>query len=354
MKKLLSVAAIASVALLMLFRADAMEAARNGFMLWKDYVLPALLPYFIIISIFIGRDTLCNNIVALFFLSVLSGAPGGARLCSYINTDRTTQKSDLAALLNTVSPMFIYSSFCCELLKLPALTLPLIIAQTLSAAIALCIYNKRNHPRLNMQVPTQKKGIALLAAAISSSVSALLGVCGAMIFFAVIMGILKTTGILNILAFPFEWLFALIGANARIVKPMLYGMLEIATGAAELAKAGLSVAETAFCGGFIFSFGGLSIMAQSALFLDVDAKRYVLIKLISALISGALAMAMSLFISEPYAAVFHQDVQTTLKQNTSSFIIILAACALCQACVLLVCGGYKKMRRTNRAPHSEI
>ncbi len=350
MKKLLPVLAVVSAALLIFFRADAMVAARNGIMLWKEYVLPALLPYFILISIFLSRDVPCNNIT-LFFLSVLSGAPSGAKLCSYIETDDIGQVSALCAILNTVSPMFIYSSFCCEMLKLPALALPIIFAQTFSAALMLYIYNRKKHLVLNMRTSARKKGIAILATTISASVNALLSICGAMIFFAVIMSILKVSGILNALAFPFEWVLNFLGANARIVKPVLYGMLEITTGAAELAKSGLNVAETAFCGGFIFSFGGLSILAQSALFVDIDIKRYVSLKLISALVTGVLAFIVSLLISEPYTAAFANDAQSTVMQNASSFIIIFIASALCQASVLLICEAYKKRRRSNRAPH---
>lgn len=351
MKKLLPIAAVASVALLMIFRADTMDAAQNGLRLWKDYVLPALLPYYILISLFISRGTLRANPAALFFLSVLSGAPSGAKLCSYIETGNSKQKSDISAILNTVSPMFIYSSFCSQMLKLPILALPLILAQTAVAAIALLIYNKKNRPVLNMQCSIKKQGVALLASSISSSVNALLGICGAMILFAVILSVLKASKALDVLAFPFEWLLRLFGANARMVKPLLCGMLEITTGTAELTKSGLSIAEAAFCGGFIFSFGGLSILAQSAIFLDINVKRYVLIKFVSAFISGVLALAMSLFISEPSTAVFAQNAQASIKQNTTSFIIIFASSALCQVCVLLICGGCKKIRRTSRAPH---
>lgn len=348
MKKLLPAATVVSIALLILFRKDAMAAAQNGFILWRDFVLPVLLPYFILISIFMNKGAAVTSKAALFALSMFSGAPSAAKLCSYINSNDGNTKTDLTAMLNTVSPMFVYGSFCAVMLNLPMLAIPIILSQVMTAALMFTLYNSKMRLAVNMNNMSQKSGLSVFAESVATSISALLGICGTIIFFSVLMCILDNTGIIKAIALPFEWLVRIFGLNGKIVQPLIYGMLEITTGAAKLACADLSFSEFAFCGGFVFSFGGLCVLAQSAAFVDIDTKRYLLIKLIAALISGLLAFVISLIFDEPSMNVMAYNAQVLLKQNTLSFIIILATCALCQASVLLICLGYKRTRCTKR------
>ena len=81
MKRKLALFACALVcALLIAFNPDAMAAAREGYALWRDSVLPALLPFFVCTSLMRQMGALqSGNTAALFALAFISGAPGGAR-----------------------------------------------------------------------------------------------------------------------------------------------------------------------------------------------------------------------------------------------------------------------------------
>ena len=109
-------------ALLIAFNPDAMAAAREGFSLWRDSVMPALLPFFVCTSLMRQMGALQRgNAAALFALAFVSGAPGGARLSSQYAADGDVDAglTCLAASLNTISPMYIAGAFATGMLGAP-------------------------------------------------------------------------------------------------------------------------------------------------------------------------------------------------------------------------------------------
>ena len=99
---------------------EAAEAARSGFALWQNSVMPALLPFFVCTGLMrkLGLISL-GNPAALMALSFISGAPGGARLCAGIYGDSTQDNTVMAASLNALSPMFITGAFASSMLRCP-------------------------------------------------------------------------------------------------------------------------------------------------------------------------------------------------------------------------------------------
>ena len=97
MKRKLALFACALVcALLIAFNPDAMAAAQEGYALWRDSVLPALLPFFVCTSLMRQMGALqSGNTAALFALAFISGAPGGAPVLS---CRKSLKRSDLFRL----------------------------------------------------------------------------------------------------------------------------------------------------------------------------------------------------------------------------------------------------------------
>ena len=94
--------------LFVLYSDPALEAARQGFYLWRDAVRPALLPFFICAHIMQNCGAISmQNPLFLYSVSMVSGAPTGARLAGSLEEDHTPA----VAALNAVSPMFIAGSF---------------------------------------------------------------------------------------------------------------------------------------------------------------------------------------------------------------------------------------------------
>ena len=122
---------------LFLYSPAAVSRASAGFLIWRDSLLPALLPFFVCASVMQNAGVSGRlERASLIFLSLISGAPAGARLLSgYGEPDARS-----AAILNNVSPIFIYASFCSGMVGCPRLALYILPAQFLSAAIMLILF----------------------------------------------------------------------------------------------------------------------------------------------------------------------------------------------------------------------
>ena len=194
--------------LLALYSGAALEGARQGFYLWRDSVLPALLPFFTCAYIMQHCGALDNrNRLCLYGLSMVSGAPAGARLAGVLPGDQT----DVIAALNAVSPMFICGSFAGSMLGCPALAWPILLAQFLAAAVFL-LASKRSLPSTECRESPAPAGfLRLLSEAIASGMGAMLNVGGAILCFMALAALLRETGFFETVLAPLTALSNAVG-----------------------------------------------------------------------------------------------------------------------------------------------
>lgn len=216
-------------ALLIAFNSDAMAAAREGFSLWRDSVMPALLPFFVCTSLMRQMGALQRgNAAALFALAFVSGAPGGARLSSQYAADGDVDAglTCLAASLNTISPMYIAGAFATGMLGAPQAAFPILTAQLLSALLTVFLVRKAYAPVLTASAPEQALPFTrLFAASIAESVSSLLSICGTISFFLVLTRLLSAT-VQGCAALAVRTLLALLAAMGRLRRPYSRGCLK--------------------------------------------------------------------------------------------------------------------------------
>lgn len=315
MKKILIyLSCMLACCLLFLHSGSAVCAGIRGFYVWRDSLLPALLPFFVCAYVMqnLGVPTKLER-AALIALSLISGAPSGARLLSV----RGETSSRTAAILNTVSPMFIYASFCNGMLGAPGLAAPILIAQFTAALIMLLIFPPKygNSPQTKPVVPPLK----LLGDGIAGGISAMLNICGALVFFMAFMAAIQET-------IPMPG-----GVGGAVVS----GMLEMVSGCIELSKLSLHPRIMAAASAFLFSFGGLCIFAQSLTFCKLSAIEYFSAKLIQGAISAFMAwLIVPLF---PAASAVYNNISgESLLSNTMSFLQTAGVSAVAMAVVLMI------------------
>lgn len=339
--------------LLILFNPDAMDAARQGFSLWQDSVLPALLPFFVCTSLMRQMGVLqSGNATALFALAFVSGAPGGARLCAQYASDGDADAglSSLAAALNTISPMYVAGAYATGMLGAPQAALPILIAQSVAALLCALLVKKAYNPPLVAGAPERALPFArLFAASIAEAVSALLSICGTIVFFAVLTRLISAVGITQILLWPMRTCIALLGGDGRLAEPLFAGILEMTAGSTALAQAGLPLRTAASAGAFLFSFGGLCIAAQSMLFLPVKLRQYLPIKLAQ----GILAALLCYFLFPvcfPGAAQTGMVSGETLAENaiTASAIFAVSLLGVSTVFLLSAIAGKRGRMRSRR------
>lgn len=316
MKKFFRALFIASLAALMVCLAvypdRYIPACFNGIKLWAVAVLPSLLPFFFLTTLLTSTGSLTglsrtlNPITGFLYrtdgvcgyvqlMSFISGYPVGAKIIAdlsergVLDSDQATRASTFTS---TSGPLFIVGSvsiamFGSKLLGLIMLTVH--ILSSVFCGICFRFYGKnRSIGRLTAVSPKVENA---LYEAIYSSVISVLIVGGFIAVFYVLSQILADFHILAIIEKP---LTPIIGANAEAFSK---GLVECTTGC-QLLSANKTPLSAALAAGLI-SFGGVSIMCQSAIYLKKARAKFsifFLSKLIQMLFSIALCLLLLNFI----------------------------------------------------------
>ena len=313
-KALIFLSCMLACCLLFLYSAEAVSAGVQGFYIWRDALLPALLPFFVCAYVMqnTGMPSKLET-AALILLSLISGAPAGARLLS-LHKDVDSRS---VAILNNVSPMFIYASFCTGMLGNPTLSIPIIAAQFGSALIMLLIFPPKlasPHDPLPHTPP-----LKLLGQGITAGMSAMLNICGALIFFMALMAAMG-----QIIPLP-----------GGVAGAVLSGMLEMVSGCVELAKLSLPIRTVSAVSAFIFSFGGVCIFAQSLTFCELNPLIYFSTKLMQGCLAALIVWLTAPLFSSAQA-VYNSISPTALASNTLSFLQVLGVSSVAMAAIMLI------------------
>lgn len=275
--------------LLLLFPAPALSGAKNGLLLWFNQVLPSLLPFLILSTLFLSTglsDRLAYRLAPFLspvfkcspsgcyaiVIGLLAGLPVGAKtIASLVDTGKITKKEGqyLLPLCNNLSPLFIMGYISVSTLNAPELRYLILAVVLLSSALAAVLMRPKNRTKAGdtktqsvralsstasapgttgTPSPPQKKfafSFLLLDAAIEQAFSVLTRVGGYMILFSVL------ANLLTLMPLP------------PLVLACIGSLLEVTTGSAALAS--LPLPKTVLLPlvtGFV-AFGGLSTAAQT-------------------------------------------------------------------------------------------
>ena len=156
---------------------------------------------------------------------------------------------------NNSGPLFIIGSVAVAMLGFGEIGATLYVSHVISALVVGVVMSnyKRQETVKNLYSYVGSKNIDVVGQSMKESVYLTGYVCGFVIFFAVVTGIIKESGIINAVA----------GRTpcADAVEGLLLGMVEMTNGIAHLANGRLSV--SVLCAiSFVVGFGGLSVVLQ--------------------------------------------------------------------------------------------
>lgn len=284
--------------LLLLFPGAAVAGAKNGILLWFEQVIPSLLPFLILSSLFLATglsDLLAKGLSPVLspllrcspygcyaaVLGMLSGLPVGAKIVAeLVRSGKITKKegSFLLPLCNTMSPLFILGYISVSVLNLPGIRYLLLFIILFSGILAALLLRKKSRDPL----PNAPSGTAafhfsflLLDSAIEQAFHVITKVGGYMILFSVLAQFLSLLPLSSLhLAF-------------------LTGILEVTTGSAALVTLPLpSTVQLPLMTAFV-TFGGLSTAAQTKSVLTgtgLPFAHYLLSKTLAACIAALLTL----------------------------------------------------------------
>ncbi len=299
---------LACVFLILLKPERYVKGAFEGIKLWAIVVVPSLLPFFFFTSILsaLGLTSFISKFMEkpfrllfrtsgagayAFLMSILSGYPVGARIIAdlkqnqIINDDEATR---LCTLCSTSGPAFIVSSVGIGMFNDKKIAVAILLSHVLSAIFCGIVFRFfGNSSPYSKKFISQENHDNVLYESVYSSVISVSLVGGFICIFSLILDLAKDFGIFSPIANPLSVLVGKDVANA-----FLYGLIECTSGCKSLSLCNLSTYSPAFASALI-SFGGISIWAQSIIFLtkaNANIKIFCTSKILQAIFSFLLCL----------------------------------------------------------------
>ena len=277
----------------------AVNAAGNGLILWYQTILPTLLPFAILSSLFISgnmfyvlSDILYPIVRILLpvsregvfpvFAGFLFGFPMGSRICASMVEEHKLSYDEaniIFVITNNMSPVFISSYIFHHALKAPGLILPAFLSLYLPPLLIGRILLHRHRSSATQKQKNTAPGFQLnfkiMDAAIMNGFETLTKLGGYIMLFSILASLIHTLPI-----------------PSAGVKASAVGLIEITNGINCIAGSPLALRSKYLLCILFTAFGGLSGIAQTSSMVAqsrLSIKRYVLLKSIFSLLSTATA-----------------------------------------------------------------
>ena len=233
-----------------------------------------------------------------FFVGICGGYPLGAQTVAELYLNRDISKGEAEKLLrfcNNSGPSFLIAVIGSSLFSSRSAGL-LLYGIHVSAALLTAFFFRRGIPASSPPPPTKEIPLAeALVASIRQAVTGVLSVCGFIVCFCVLSGLLDTLGLLDTAAALLSRAF---GAARQDMRALLIGMLELSGGIGALRGLPLTPSRFTLCA-FLCGWGGLSVQFQTMAVLaetDLDGRSHLAGRVFSALLSALFAFALSFFL----------------------------------------------------------
>lgn len=317
----------------------AFAAASDAALLWWTRVTPSLLPYLIAASL-LERSGILRWMsgryapLLLLPLGALGGYPIGARLSGQLLRDGSLTLSEarkVAARINLPNPVFLISVVSAGFFRDMRTAYPLLFGIYGAALPGLIPLS-----RIRMQkatVASESAPAVDLPEAIGDGVRAILHIGGCIVFASVLVALIDSTG-----------LFRLFGAGASAARAIATGLFEMTSGTSLIAALPFSLSlRLAICA-CLLSFGGISVLLQSASALPLSVPKYLLVRAGLGVASSAIAYLLTPVFC-PDTAVPTLANSSAMLQNTVDLTSIVLASAFGLLLVFVFSFGLKARKK---------
>jgi len=344
---------------------EVLSSASDGLALWWHYVVPALLPFFILSELLMAAGfvhflgVLLESFMRPVFrlpgkaafvvaMGYTSGFPMGAVLTARLRQAGEITRVEgerLLAFTNNPSPGFMFGAVASGMLGKP--TLGIILASSIYLAnlvvgILFRFYRVTPSPRQSTSLPSfnrawqemkqaqSKDNRALgqmLSDAIKQSITTVLMVAGFMAFFSVILRLLNVWHITAFLAALVHIMVS--GISLPILQAFFNGVFEMTLGCQGTIQAVSELNQQVALLTLIMGWSGFSVVAQVAGFISTTDLRlfpFVIARSLQGIIALGLSQIFLRFADVPASALAIQVPSTTVlfwnTWQTSSYVFI--------------------------------
>lgn len=301
------------------FPSICINAAREGLLLWFHKVLPSLLPFMIVINIFVNLNSvkkaskllspfthklwrLPGISLLVFTLSLLAGYPMGARIINELLTSGELSKSQCEKTIcfcNNCGVIFIIATIGITLFNNISIGYFLLIIHILSAFIISLIWRPINIPSSDINSPLvhtsctsydKKNFITIFNESVTLSVDTITYVGGYIIFFSVVSSLITKTPLFTSLISTYS------DSSKLLLSGSISGALELSSGVNTLSN--IHILYSLPLISFVLAFGGICVYCQTLYILGGN-NLFILPYLLSKFTQGIISFILTILLA-PY------------------------------------------------------
>lgn len=300
--------ALAAFAALILASGYVTDSCKYALRLCVELIIPSLFPFFVLSILLnrLGLPSLLGKILApaasklygisgagasALIIGLTGGYPLGAAYIADMQKSGAVTLSEaerLLAFCNNSGPAFIVGAIGVGLFHSSAVGLYLYGIHILSALITGLFFRSRSYCPESQPLFLDSMDIsAALPEAVRQAIGSILNVCGFVISFTVLVGILDSGGAFSVLC---GFISARTGTELHLCRAFLTGLLELGSGIGAMRGLALSPANLALAAG-IMGWGGLSVHFQTRA-VTADSKIKGTLHFAGRLISASIAAVL--------------------------------------------------------------
>ncbi len=287
---------------ILIFPSFALESGKNAVELSFFRVIPSLFPFFVLqdMAMKMGLSEFLSKYLGKFFykifkisdctpfiLGIIGGYPIGAKTVANLYETKKISKNTAEKMLcfcNNAGPAFIVGfvgAYIFSNVKLGYVLLFSHIFASIIIGFILSINNKESYAQTVYKNREKTSFFEIFITSVNSGFSSILSVCGFVIFFSVLVEILRCFNLFII--FP------------RDYYSLFIGIFEMTTGINEISSKNLFVNIGIVS--FLLGFGGMSIHFQTMFFCkNISLKPYFFAKIIHGVISSVISIVILQFL----------------------------------------------------------
>lgn len=366
-------------AVMVIYPQEVLSSATQGVTAWAKYVLPALLPFFILSELLMGAGLVhllgvllepvmrpvfrlpgCSAFVVT--MGFTSGPPIGAVLTAKLYRDKLLTRTEAERLItftNNASPGFMLGAVATGMFGNPGLGVVLAFSNYLAnllIGIGLRFYGRHDpgtpaasgeaviwRRAFRAMVTAQRKDNRplgqLIGDSVRNSINTILVVGGFILFFSVLLRILSILGVIGVLTKAFSAVFTPLGLEPALYSAVANGLFEMTLGTKEAALAIAPVFQQIILASAIMAWSGISVLAQVASFTagtGIGLMPFVLGRFVHALLAAAITASVLRFSgSVPVFKLVDSSLPPWKMETTALGMALLAALLIGSALSLL-------------------
>lgn len=314
---------------LIFFSKSNIMAVKSSLNIWINNVIPSLFPFFIATEL-LNNTNIPKQIGYMFnkimkplfnvpgigayalFMGIVSGYPVGAKIVTNFRNSNLCTKEESERLItftNNSGPLFILGTVGISLFYDSSIGILLLFTHILACLSVGIIFrfwkaktrHSENINSLSNNVTFNSLG-EVISKSILSAIKSIVLIGGFVVFFGIVISILKNAKLFNFLFILLSPAFNILHLNTNFIIPVITGIIELTNGITMISSvASKNLGVNVVIAAFLLGFGGISITLQVLSIIsksDISIKPYILGKFLHGIIASFYTFLIIYFI--PY------------------------------------------------------